>query len=41
MAPNIEQAKKTFLQAGFPEKQITVKLVEGSENAANKRPREG
>lgn len=41
MEPNIEKAKKTFLQAGFAEKQITVKVVDGSENAANQRPQEG
>jgi nucleotide-binding universal stress UspA family protein len=35
MEPNIEKAKETFLQAGFPEKQITVKVIEGSENAVN------
>lgn len=35
MEPNIEKAKNTFLQAGFPDKQIKVKVIEGSENAAN------
>ena len=35
MEPIIEKAKKTFLQAGFSEKQISLKVVDGSENAAN------
>jgi nucleotide-binding universal stress UspA family protein len=35
MEPNIEKAKEIFLQSGFSEKHIDVKVVDGSENAAN------
>jgi len=35
MEPNIQKAKEIFQQAGFHEKQINVKVIEGSENAAN------